>query len=83
MSKIIMGIQLEQRMETANSVQNVLTEFGCFITTRIGLHQTAQDYCSEKGLIILELVENTKQEAADLEKKLSGINGVIIKKMEF
>jgi formate dehydrogenase alpha subunit len=57
MSKVILGIQLEQRIETATSVQSILTEYGCFITTRIGLHQTAEDSCSEKGLIILELAD--------------------------
>ena len=83
MSKIIMGVQLEQRIETATSVQDILTEYGCFITTRIGLHQTAEDSCSEKGLIILELANHAGEEAAEMEKKLDAIKGVTVKKMEF
>jgi hypothetical protein len=83
MSKIIMGVQLEQRNDTAAFVQDILTEFGCFIQTRIGLHQTARDACSPKGLIILELNEGTEGEAAKLEEKLKKISGVSIQKMEF
>ncbi len=83
MSKIILGVMLEQRMETATSVQDVLTEYGCFITTRIGLHQTAEDACSERGLIILELADHVKGEADEMEKKLSDIKGVTVKKMVF
>lgn len=83
MSKIIMGVQLEQRNDTATSVQDILTEFGCFIQTRIGLHQTAQDACSPKGLIILELTDGSEGEAAALEEKLKKISGIGIQKMVF
>lgn len=83
MSKIIMGVQLEQRNSTAAAVQDVLTEFGCYIQTRVGLHQTAEDACSPKGLIILELTENADGEAAALEGKLKKVPGVRIQKMVF
>lgn len=83
MSKIIMGIELEKRVNTATSVQDILTEFGCFIQTRIGLHQATEIACSEKGLIILELADHVKSEAAQLEEKLKKISGVRVKKMEF
>ncbi len=83
MSKIIMGVLLEQRIETATSVQDILTEYGCFITTRIGLHQAAEDACSTRGLIILELADHVKDEADEMEKKLSEIKGVTVKKMVF
>ncbi len=85
MSKIIMGIQVEQRHGTVSEVQNVLTDFGCFIKTRLGLHQASDDResCSEKGLIILELIKDADAEASDMEKALSKIDGVQIKKMEF
>jgi ribose 5-phosphate isomerase len=78
-----MGVQLEKRNSTATAVQDVLTEFGCYIQTRIGLHQTAGDACSEKGLIILELTDNAGEESAKLEAKLTGIPGVGIQKMVF
>ena len=83
MSKIIMGIQLQQRHETATGVQNLLTKYGCFIKTRLGVHQAAEDSCSEQGLIILEFMNNAEKEANELEKELNEIKSVIVKKMEF
>ena len=83
MSKIIMGIQLQQRHETATGVQNLLTKYGCFIKTRLGVHQTSEDSCSEQGLIILEFMNNSDKEATNLEEELKEIKGVVVKKMDF
>ncbi len=85
MSKVIMGIELEQRRETAANVQEVLTDYGCIIKTRIGLHSTLENQkdCSEKGLIILELTNGSKGESDELKSKLGEIDGVHVKKMEF
>jgi hypothetical protein len=83
MSKIIMGIQLQQRHEIATNVQELLTKYGCFIKTRLGVHQASADSCSEQGLIILEFIDRSDKEAYELEKALSNISGVVVKKMEF
>ena len=83
MSKIIMGIQLQQRHETATSVQNLLTKFGCSIKTRLGVHQASEDSCSEQGLIILEFMDNADKEAKELERELSEVKNVVVKMMEF
>ena len=83
MSKIIMGVQLQQRQETAKDVQELLTKFGCFIKTRLGVNQASADLCSEQGLIILEFCHNADKEACELEKLLSVMENVTVKKMEF
>lgn len=85
MSKIIMGIEVENRRETATEVQKLLTDFGCFIKTRLGLHEASdnREMCSEKGLIILEFIKDTQKEAIQLEESLKKIHGVVVKKMEF
>lgn len=83
MSKIIMGIQLDKRRETAKEVQDLLTKYGCFIKTRLGVHQASSDSCSEQGLIILEFIDRADKEVYELEESLSGINNVVVKKMEF
>lgn len=83
MAKIIMGIQLEQRKETARSVQELLTEFGCSIKTRIGLHEASEDRCSSKGIIVLEFIDSAEKDALELEEKLLEMKDVIVKKMEF
>jgi hypothetical protein len=83
MSKIIMGIQLQQRQETAMNVQDLLTKYGCYINTRLGVHQAATDSCSEKGLIVLEFIDDADKDAEGLEKELTAINGVLVKTMGF
>lgn len=81
--KVILGFEQEQRIETATAVQSLLTEFGCHIKTRLGLHQTAEDSCSAKGLIILEMADHVDKEADELERKLKEIKGIVVKRMEF
>lgn len=83
MSKIIMGISLQQRVETAPDVQAVLTEYGCYIQTRLGVHQASHDACSPNGLIILEFLEGCEAQANELEEKLKKVSTAIVKKMEF
>lgn len=83
MSKTIMGIQLQQRQETAKEVQDLLTKYGCFIKTRLGVHQAAKDSCSAQGLIILEFIDNADKEVYEVEKALSAMENVVVKKMEF
>ncbi len=55
MKKTILIALIDHRMEEANNVQRILTEYGCYIKSRLGLHETSDDFCSESGLIILEL----------------------------
>ena len=83
MSKIIMGIQLEHRIEAVKDVQALLSEYGCYIRTRLGVHEAAEDVCSEKGLILLEFVTGKQAMADELERKLNQISHVQVKKMEF
>ncbi len=83
MSKIIMGIQINERSSAVKDVQSLLSDYGCYIKTRLGLHEADTDSCSNKGLIILEFIDKSDEEAAKLEEKLSGIRSVIVKKMVF
>jgi hypothetical protein len=63
-------------------VQRVLSKFGCSIKTRLGLHEVNDDYCSEQGIILLEL-SGTRDEAMKLENELLAIDGLNVKKMVF
>lgn len=84
MSKIIMGIQLQKRHSSVPHLQDILTEYGCYINTRLGVHHDEEeDVCSEKGLIILEFIDNADEPAAEFEKKISAIENVIVRKMVF
>lgn len=85
MAKIIMGIQLTHRNEDAVKVQKLLSEYGCFIKTRLGLHN-ASDYrshCSDAGLILLEFIQDGEVEAMELKQKLSELGSVSVNTMEF
>jgi hypothetical protein len=66
----------------AEEVQKALTDCGCQIRTRVGLHDASEDYCSPNGLILLEVVGPAGTLAA-MVKRLKGIPGVDVKKMVF
>jgi len=79
---VIVGIHVTNRIQNAKEIQNLLTEFGCNIKTRLGLHETDGNQCATAGLMLLELtgkVEETNQ----LIKKLKSISGVDTQTMEF
>ena len=78
-----MGLNLQERNETAIQVQDLLTEYGCFINTRLGVHKTSENSCSSQGLIILEFLDNADKHAFELEEKLNVIKNVVVKKMVF
>ena len=77
----IIGIGVENRKETAVKVQNLLTEFGCDIKTRLGLSDYRKDECSYKGLILVDVP--VREKALELEKRFKEIENVTIKEMEF
>ena len=78
MDKTILIILVDKRKEEAVTVQKILTDWGCMIKTRIGIHDGLLDDCTNSGTIILELVgEKAKKE--DLARKLDLLDGVTIK----
>jgi hypothetical protein len=78
MEKTIMIVMVPKRNVLVPKVQEALTEFGCLIKTRLGIHDTSPDECSNCGLIILELVGD-KKEQDKLGSKLKNIKGVQVK----
>ncbi|MFH1212758.1 MAG: hypothetical protein V1681_01600 [Candidatus Neomarinimicrobiota bacterium] len=75
MTKNFMIIVVNLRKKEAVTVQKILTEWGCFIKTRLGLHEGVLDQCSEVGSIILELV-GEKEKHVELVRKLNLLDGV-------
>jgi len=75
MDKNILLVLVNKRKETAETVQKILTGWGCLIKTRLGLHQGVLDNCTNTGLIFLELA-GTKQQNEDLQHKLDILPGV-------
>lgn len=74
----IMAILVDKRTDAAPKVQKVLTEHGCIIKTRLGMHESKS--CADEGMIILDLTADNN-EVDTLEKELKAINGVKVKSM--
>ena len=80
MCTTIMAITINRRSNHAPLVQQVLTEHGCIIKMRLGLHEASGSSCSEDGLILLQLCSDQAQISA-LKKNLSAIDGVKVHMM--
>ena len=80
--RIVLGVQVTDRVKEIPEVQKVLTEYGCNSRTRLGLHEVSKKICSATGLLILD----TFGDEADIllmEKKLKKVKGLIVRKMVF
>lgn len=75
MKKTLLLILIDGRKKSAVNVQKILTEWGCLIKTRLGIHDGVLDSCSESGLMILELVGDEEKQL-EMTRKLSLLFGV-------
>ena len=80
--RIILGVQVTNRVENVLDVQKILTEFGCNIKTRLGMHEVTESICSNVGLLILETYGD-EADIAKMEAKLREIKGLVVGKMIF
>ncbi len=78
----IMGVLVTNRLSDATKAQEILTKYGCNIKTRLGLHETSENFCSRTGLLILELVGDKATWDA-LGTELDAIEGIKVKSMDF
>jgi len=79
---VVVGIHVQDRAQHSVGVQQILTEFGCSIKTRIGLHEVSNDFCSPNGVILIEFVGESAK-CDEFVTKLGGIEGVDAKTMVF
>jgi len=77
----IIGIKLNNRLETSPQLQDILSDFGCYIKTRIGLHDIQNNVCKENGIILLEIIK--AQIVPILQKALCAIDGIELQQMVF
>ena len=76
----VLVMSVENRRENADKIQSVLTNHGCEVKARLGLHE-AGNVCAEEGLIIIQLVPDDKDIKAFV-KDLNEIGGVKAKLVE-
>lgn len=79
---VIVGVHITDRIKHVDPVQHVLTETGCSIRTRLGLHEADENFCSPNGVLLLEMVGDEAVHDA-MVGKLNQIEGVEAKKMVF
>ena len=77
----ILGIKLNQRAQNSIRFQELLSQFGCSIRTRLGLHGAGADSCSPFGIILIEVVDD--KDAEKIEQSLLEIDDIEIQKMVF
>lgn len=75
MGRTILIALLNKRRGSAVEFQRIITEFGCIIKTRLGIHDGVLDKCSDEGLIMLELAGDRAQ-IDGLQAQLDGLEGV-------
>jgi hypothetical protein len=78
----IVGIHITDRLQNVPAFQTLLSEYGCHIKTRIGLHDVSDNFCSPNGLVIVELV-GADSKRNDFIAALKKINGIDVQTMVF
>ncbi len=79
---IILIVHVADRTASAGRMQEVLTEHGCLIRTRLGLHGAPDGSCSPSGLVVLELIDD-EAGAEKLKKSLASVPGLETRKLVF
>jgi hypothetical protein len=67
-----MAVKVGARSKHVPQVQDILTEFGCNIRTRVGFHETSETECSTDGFIIMQL--SGKDE--EIKKMYDALNSI-------
>lgn len=65
-------IKIDHRATEATRVQGILTDFGCNIKVRLGLHEVSKEFCANDGLVILEV----EGEAGIIQEMLDKLNAI-------
>ena len=78
----ILGVHVQNRGENAVRVQQLLTEYGCYIKTRLGLHEVDENFCAQGGVLILEMVGEDKT-IDEMAAKLKAVEGLELQKLVF
>jgi 5S rRNA maturation endonuclease (ribonuclease M5) len=83
MSKTIIGVLLNNRVDSAPEFQSVLSKYGSIIQTRIGLHAASENVNLKKGVILLDFIDNPGKELERFKEELSGYKDIEMQQMVF
>ena len=76
----IIGLRVDHRRSNALALQKALTEFGCHIKLRVGLHETGEDFCSDDGVMMLQACGDQKT-IDHMMETFNGMEGIRAKLM--
>jgi len=76
---MIYAVHVTDRLRQVSEVQRLLTEYGCHIKTRLGLHESSS---APNGLLLLEMIGEPKR-CQELFDKLNVITGIEVKSITF
>jgi hypothetical protein len=68
----IVAVNVGNREGVAQDMQRILTEHGCVIKVRLGLHDIPVDACSPSGLVLME-VSGEEAEIRQMVAKLGAL----------
>ena len=74
----IVLIKVEKRTDAAADVQKILTDYGCSISVRLGLHDEPAGSCSPSGLIFLQ-VSGGQEPVEKMVEELNELDNVTAK----
>ena len=77
----IIGLRVDHRHSNALNLQKTLTEFGCNIKLRVGLHETGEDFCSDDGVIMLQ-AWGDKETIGKMMDAFNNVEGVTAKLLD-
>ena len=77
----VMLIKTDHRSSEAGKVQSILTNYGCNIKVRLGLHEVSKEFCANDGLVVLE-VEGKQEEISAMLEELNKVDYVQAKFIE-
>ena len=77
----IIGLRVDHRHSNALNLQKTLTEFGCNIKLRVGLHETGEDFCSDDGVIMLQACGD-KETIGKMMDAFNNVEGVTAKLLD-
>ncbi len=73
----IMAVKIDHRHENATKFQHVLTNYGCLIKLRVGIHE-AGNFCAEEGLVLLHL-SGEEADAKAFKAELEAVEGLTVR----
>ncbi|HOW16528.1 MAG TPA: hypothetical protein PK443_02325 [bacterium] len=83
MEKTVLIVLIGNRKEAAVTIQKILTDWGCTIKTRLGIHDGVLDNCTNSGLLILDIVgQKEKNEEISQEELATAVDSAVEAELE-